>query len=863
MRCLSESSLTPFWGWRSRQLLWEGVDCFMAKSELTPLMKQYWEMKSPHPDKILLFRMGDFFEMFYEDAQKAAPVLGITLTSRNKKSGDHTPMCGVPHHSIGGQINKLLAHGYKVAICDQVEDAKQAKGLVKRAITRILSPGMVYDPDTIDGDQWNCMAAFDQATVSFVETTTGECFFYEVSDPAQQKNLLKTLQPVELIVSEAQEKALPESLKSLCLISTHEGLSEAAGAVAESGSRLISYGEQMQGGDWLQGLRSFEKRDYIQRLQISSEGLRHLEVFQTYKGDRAGSLFETINKTVTAGGSRLLRHWLCFPLRSQSALEKRFDAIDEWRNSYDKLQEVRRHLRQVGDLERKLGKVSQPNAHPRDLQVLSSVFEAIEAILRGFPEKKTDLELIARWKNRLAATLEQDIPLNYKDGGVICRGVSHDLDELIDLATNSQKKVSELEASEKEKTGISSLKVRYNNVFGYYIEVTKVHSSKVPANRYLRKQTLTNAERYTTDELNELESKVLSARTRRFDLEVSLYRELRKEFLQDVGGFLLLAEFLKELDVIGSLAWLSLENNYCRPKWAEAGLSLKASRHPTVELQTDFVSNDIVLSSGESILLTGPNMAGKSTIMRQVVLTALMAQVGSFVPASQAELPLFDHVFTRIGASDFLSEGLSTFMVEMKETAEMLEQSTNKSLVILDEVGRGTSTYDGLSLAQAILEHLVLEKAPYVFFATHYHELTALESVHENVTNAHMSIQDHKTHLQFLYTLRKGPAEKSYGIQVAKLAGLPTQVVRRAAHLLSDLESQSASLQGSAPAPQLDLWSLNLSSESEDGPVVLDPVWPDKIKDVALPKTTPLEALNILAKWQEEVAEMEPKSPQI
>ncbi|MBY0386464.1 DNA mismatch repair protein MutS, partial [bacterium] len=422
----------------------------MGKSdtEQTPLMKQYWEIKAAHQDKILLFRMGDFFEMFYEDAQTAAPILGVALTSRNKKSADQTPMCGVPHHSIANHINKLLAHGLKVAICDQIEDAKFAKGIVKRAVTRILSPGMVFDPDTLDTLQFNYIAAYDKNTVSFLEPTTGEAFYYSVAQKNEQIALIKILQPVELILTEEQKEKDGEIFENLFVCTVHQSLAEVA--PVESAQRLLSYATHMQGEEILKTLLAFEEREYENRLQLGPDVLRHLEVFKTYKGDVKGSLFEAINHSLTAGGSRRLKQWLCFPLRSEKKINERLDQIQLWLANHEALKDIRQNLRGVGDFERRLGKISHPNAHPRDLKTLASTLQNIDGILHYFPEQKNQRQKVNFWQKEIDRIFVEEVPQNYRDGGLIQKGVSEELDELIVLSTDSQSKVLELEQKEKE-----------------------------------------------------------------------------------------------------------------------------------------------------------------------------------------------------------------------------------------------------------------------------------------------------------------------------------------------------------------------------------------------------------------------------
>jgi DNA mismatch repair protein MutS len=823
------------------------------KKEPTPLMKQYWGVKSAHPDKIVLFRMGDFFEMFHEDATTAAPLLGIALTVRNKKSGDQTPMCGVPHHSIAGQINKLLEAGKKVAICDQVEDPKLAKGLVKREVTRVLTPGMVFDPETLDAQAPNYLMAFDAKTLSFMDSTTGECFYYLVQDEKRKKQLIETLAPVEIVLNEASEAQFfvikPETWSGV--VSFHEGLLNDDSLGPLSARRLLSYAQAMQGEEVIKALQPFEKRDSDFRMQISANVFRHLEVFKTYKGEKQGSLFYAINRTKTAGGARRLKSWLQFPLTDKDRIQARLERVEKWTGKLEDLKSLRQTLFKVGDLERRLGKVSQPHSHPRDLRSLSeSLGASLELLpsMEAFPQKKELHEKLTPLRERLDSAFVEEIPNQFRDGGFIAKGFHAALDELIDVASNSQEKVRALEAREKELTGIQSLKVRYNNVFGYYIEVTNTHQSKVPTDRYQRKQTLTNAERYVTDELSELEKKVITAKTKRADLELEILSDLKRQVQLLLRPLLTLADQVNQLDVLSSLAWLALENSYVKPELIEEGaFVLEGCRHPVVEqmMTQNFVPNDVSIQHGQSILLTGPNMAGKSTLMRQVALCSLLAQMGSFVPARQARLPVVDKIFTRIGASDFLTEGLSTFMVEMQETAEMLNEATPRSLVILDEVGRGTSTYDGMSLAQSILEYFIRKLKSYTLFATHYHELTQLvDRYPETLINKHMAISDKKGEIHFRYHLADGPAQKSYGIQVARLAGLPKEVIQYAAQILDRLEARQG------PPGQLDLWQAPAQKTSE----VNQSEWLDDLKSLEIQKLTPLDALNTLAKWQQDLS---------
>lgn len=828
------------------------------EQNLTPLMKQYWDIKSLHPDKVLLFRMGDFFEMFHDDAVKAAPILGIALTQRNKKSNDETPMCGVPHHSIAGPINKLLSRGLKVAICDQIEDPKFAKGLVKRAVTRVLTPGMVYDADTLDASKPHYLMSFDSTYASFLDITTGEAF-YILTSKEKLPFYFETLSIAEVIL------ALGQSLdhQANILVSYHDELTT-SNNLPESAARLLSYVEKLWGLEALKTISSFKERNLQARLGLNANTIRHLEVFETYKGQEQGSLFHAMNRTQTAAGGRLLRQWMSFPLTQKIDIEHRHNQIEKWRMDLPRLKQVRATLSQMSDIERRISKINQPQCNGRDLLSLGlSIEKGIMALdlAQDNPQYLSSLYQLAK---KIEATIVEEPPLIVKQGYLIKKGISAELDEVIELTTHSQELVQKMEQSEKEKTGISSLKIRYNNVFGYYIEITNTHKDKVPKT-YQRKQTLANAERYCTDELIELERKVLSAQTRRSELEYEIYENLRNEILSLSSDLLDLAARCSHLDVTTSLAWLSVEQKYVRPQFVSANLKIRSSRHPVVEqfVSKNFIANDIEIQKGSCLLITGPNMAGKSTLMRQLALTVIMAQMGSFVPATSAELPIFDNVFTRIGASDQITEGLSTFMVEMTETATMLKNATQNSLLILDEVGRGTSTFDGMSLAQAILEYIISEVRSYCLFATHYHELTRLEGQFPQISNAHMSVSDRGGSLRFLYTLNYGPTAKSYGIQVAELAGLPASLTKRAKNILREIELDKTTKSG-----QLNLLDQIAENEVHTEPAYYDRSTDDNVEDAkklivekfmnelqnfSLSNSTPLQAMNVISKWQEEL----------
>lgn len=821
---------------------------------MTPLMKQYWEIKSLHPDKILFFRMGDFYELFFEDATTVAPLLGITLTSRNKKAADETPMCGVPHHSVASPINRLLAKGFKIAICDQVEDPKTAKGIVKRAITRVLTPGMVYDVETLERSRAHYLVSFDENQVAFLDMSTGESFWLNLDNQKDPLDILFQLPVVEIVLAEDQKQKFKLPFGSSWVLSVHEKLSE--GEDPAPCLRLLSYVREHNSAETLQYLRPFECRSLKGRMKLSATTLRHLEIFQNSRGEPGGTLFSIIDQTKTSAGSRRLREWMQFPLLDSKDLKRRWDLIESWRGDLPGLKRVREELARLGDLERRLARISQPSGSARDLLALAqgtlTALQSLNLAKIPCPEAQS-LESLAQ---KIQNTLVEEPPLLLRQGGLIRKGVRADLDEYITLTTDAHSILASMEAREKESTGISSLKIRYNNVFGYYIEVTHTHKDKVPAH-YKRKQTLTTAERFYTDELLELEKKILSAESKRNDLEYQIFEDLKREALQKAAPLSWLASLASDLDAISSLAWLSLEKSFVRPQISRGELKLLSNRHPVVEstVKTPFVANDIILNRGAGLLLTGPNMAGKSTLMRQVALTAILAQMGSFVPAREAEIPLYDQIFTRIGAQDQLSEGLSTFMVEMTETAELLKNSTENSLVILDEIGRGTSTYDGLSLAEAILEYLMKKKVGQILFATHYHEITVLDQKYKNLHNAHMSVVEKNGHIEFLHTLVMKPAGRSYGIQVAKLAGIPQEVISMAQKKLANLESGTRAPQSQQLGFEDMLQEISVAESNPKSEAIQALI--EKIQKYNVLEKSPLESLNQIQSWQKQIQEIQ------
>lgn len=790
------------------------------------MMRQYWDIKSLHPDKIILYRMGDFYEMFFEDAVQAAPLLGITLTKRNKKSQDETPMCGVPYHSVSGPINKLLSAGLKVAICDQLEDPKFAKGIVKRGVTRVLTPGMVFDPESLDVSSAHYMAAVGKTDLACLDASTGEAFFYADLHPEEVLRL-KSLLP---IVEEVPylENAI-------------ESLQEYFTSVATSEQKLI--------------VKPFEKRSLHQVLELSKRTVEHLELFYNYSKMESGSLFSVIDMTKTAAGKRKLKSWLRFPLADQQEILNRQDRLKVLAKDVEFLKQIRTQLSQLLDIERKFAKLSSPNSNALDLRSLAATLS--DALQLSKEAKKyfasSERPLVEELSSQILKAIVDEPPVSLKNGGFVRAGFSQELDEFVELSANSQKLIFDLEQKERAQSGINSLKVRYNNVFGFYIEITNTHKDKVPA-QYIRKQTLTNAERYSTQELVEIEQKVLSAQSKRIHLENEIFDRLRSEILKQAVMILDLASFCADVDVYTALAWLCVEKNYCWPEFAE-DFSVQGLRHPVVEqMKSGFVANDVNSRQGEILLITGPNMAGKSTLMRQWALCSVLAQMGSAVPAQKAKLPILSQIFTRIGASDSLSDGLSTFMVEMKETAEMITTYKERSLLIFDEVGRGTSTFDGMALAQGILEFLLKSQKGFCLFATHYHELAALENVFKNLKNAHMQAFEKESSLRFSYLLKQGSASKSFGIQVAELAGVPKPITERAKAILAEIEAPSKVVQSKyQPSLQMSFTDSSAAFGGRESVSVKDQAVIEKLKKLQVNELSPLQALNQLAELKQQL----------
>ena len=821
---------------------------------MTPMMKQYWRIKSLHRDKILFFRMGDFYEMFAQDAETAAPILNIVLTARHKKSQNEIKMCGVPYHSIAGSIAKLLKAGLKVAVCDQVGSKEGAKIPIERKVTRILTPGMVYDPDSLNSLKAHYLCAFDEHSAAFADASTGEAFFYSPITEEEKTRVINLLSPAEMILTSRQKAQLfnQKERQSRPVSVFDEPLqpeTENKGSAPACVQRILAYIRAGQGEKAVQAIRPFQKKVLKSDLVFSPQALEHLEVFKNYQGEVKNTLFAAVNRTKTPGGARLLRGRLSQPSTHQPEIEHRLNQIDRWIKQPALVSKLREQLSGMGDLERRLGKIPHAQYSGQEFLLLAASLKAgweiISLCAEHFSKTANDIpppptgrpakapssssyethSVISHWTpalfmpagetaKQISEKIFRTIKPSPQGGFMIREGVSTQLDGLVQLVRKKHASLQQLEAQERRRAGIPTLKISYNNIFGYYIEITKVHGEKVPSN-YIRKQTLTQAERYITPELQQIEGEILSTRARALEMEKQIFESLRAHIIQYMPDVFYLSRALCEIDVSTAFARLAIERAYTRPQFnLDHHLLLVNSRHPVVEQNQNapFVPNTIQLNKGECLLLTGPNMAGKSTLMRQAALSAVLAQAGCFVPAERAVLPLLTQLFTRIGARDLLSEGLSTFMVEMKESAHILKHADARSLVILDEIGRGTATYDGMSLAQAMVEYLVVKKQSFIFFATHYRELTLMAKTLPQVKNARLNVQEQNGLIHFLYTLSYGAAAGSYGVQVAALAGFPKTVVKRALKLLKHKEQTSNNLKPSSAAAPSDLTAEPLSA---------------------------------------------------
>ena len=796
----------------------------------TPMMQQYRDAKAKHPDMLLLFRMGDFYELFETDAETVHKVLGLTLTSRDKEM----PMAGFPHHQLESYLHKLLKEGFRVAVCDQVEDASQAKGLVKREVTRVVTPGTITEDDLLDPKQNNHLVAILPMTaaaptgLAWLDVSTGQFFAMDVA-PERLREELARLSPSECIGPESQANSLAATLQRLgnvpalssrpdwtfdprtakAALGKHFGVSSFAGfgfddsqICLPAAGALLLYVQEMLKTD-IRHIRRLQPYFGNKVLQLDDVTRRSLELTKTLReGERYGSVLAAIDRSVTTMGARLLQEWLLAPLAERGAIESRLDGVTEFLQQTQLRDELRQSLTEVGDLQRLTSRASTGRALPRDLAAIARTLRFLPTIKAKIAARKSallrdleaNLELCPDLRATLDAALVDEPPLSPKEGGLIRVGFNKELDELRDIARGGKEWIAKFQASEITRTGINSLKVGFNQVFGYYIEITHTHTARVPAD-YQRKQTLKNAERYITPELKEYEEKVLSAEEKSQAREYELFLHLRDLVAKETHRLLQTGEVLAQLDVLASLAELAVSRQYVRPTLSdEPMLAIEEGRHPVLD-QTlpagTFVPNDVMLGArdGMFLLITGPNMAGKSTYIRQVALLILLAQIGSYVPAKSATVGIADRIFTRVGASDELSRGQSTFMVEMTEAANILNNATVKSLVILDEIGRGTSTYDGVSLAWAITEHLHNSVGCRSLFATHYHELAQLAETLPNLRNCNVLVREWQDDIVFLHKIAPGSADKSYGIHVARLAGIPGEVLDRAAQVLKQLET--------------------------------------------------------------------------
>ena len=852
----------------------------MAK--LTPMMQQYFKLKSQHRDVILFFQLGEFYETFYEDAELCARELDIVLTKR-----DESPMAGVPIKKAHSYINRLLKKGYKVAVCDQLQDPEEAKGVVERDVVRIITPGTVLDEDVLERGKSNHIAALfvesGRVGLAVADVSTGEFRATELSDLTEAKHELARVQPTELVIPRGAKDLNqdPERHTALTELELHHFqptvVAEHFQLISLDGLGLTPLAARAAGG-LLRYLKDTQKEGLghlnLPSFYATSEQMgldpftqRNLELVRELRtGAEEQTLLAVLNEAITGMGERLLRKWILSPLLDRGVIEKRLDVVQLFYEQELARRELRELLAQIYDVERLAGKLGSNRANPRDLLSLQQSLVHLPALRRHLTELQDQSEA-ARLKE-LAKTLEDlplddlaqelsralrdDAPFTLKEGGILKDGYSPELDAFIQQEREYKEKILKLERQEQERTKIPSMKVGYNTVFGYYIEVTKTHAKRVPPD-YIRKQTLTQAERYITPELKDYEEKILSAQEKAQKLEYELFCQLRDRVAQRVKDIQKLAQVIAELDVYAALAEVAKTNNYCRPIFTEGReFEIMEGRHAVVEVLQkgqEFVPNDLRLEENEIlVVLTGPNMSGKSTFLRQVALICLMTQMGSFVPAKSAKLPIVDKIFTRVGASDMLAFGYSTFMVEMIETANILNNATEKSLVILDEMGRGTSTFDGVSIAWAVAEYLVKHIKAKTLFATHYHELTLLEEKLPGVVNMNVVVKKYGDQVIFLHRVERGEAEGSYGVHVAKLAGLPKEVTDEASEILHKILQGNPleAIEGKKPTRPKVIKQQALFS-GEPHPVI------EELKRIDTNKLTPIEALNLLSKLKEKI----------
>jgi DNA mismatch repair protein MutS len=870
---------------------------------LSPAMKQFQHFKGKHPDCILFFRMGDFYETFYEDAKTCSKVLGLTLTSRDKNSENPVPLAGVPYHAIDGYLKKMLQAGYRVAVCEQVEDPKTAKGVVKRDVVRIVTPGTLTDDMLLEDKKDNFLCAIDlggrgQAALSWVDISTGHFFVQRVAE-RELLSELQRLAPAECLLAdrrgelfELETRKLAKDIGQLTRAIITErpswyfdpyqarqrllkhfaaatlegfGISDGDQDLIPSAGAIIEYLNETQ-RTTLGHIQSLCKVNQGNFLHIDPASLRSLEILQTIRAEsRKGSLLACLDETLTGMGGRMFRNWLCMPLCEVAAIEARQDAVQELKDDAQRLSQIRELLANIADTERIAARISTFRASPRDLLALARTLRQVPQLRNLLTGLQASLnarlaqqcDSMDELAGLLESAVEPNCPPHLRDGGVIRNGFSQELDRLRSISTDGQSWLRNYQKQEAQRTGIANLKVGFNKVFGYYIEITNASADKVPVD-YIRKQTVKNAERYITEQLKEYENEVLTAEERALELEQRLFEDLRQESAKYIPRLQQLADTIAQCDCLSSLSHLAARRNYCRPKVAaEPRLMIREGKHPVLAemLGAEFVPNDVELGSGagDIALITGPNMSGKSTYIRQTALLVLMAQTGSFIPAKEAEIGLVDRIFTRVGASDELARGQSTFMVEMTETANIINNATARSLVILDEVGRGTSTYDGLALAWAITEHIATRLKCRTLFATHYHELTELAELFDNIRNCNVAVREWMDEVVFLHRILPGGTDKSYGIHVAKLAGIPKSILARSNEILEELESAFAKEAAG------DRLARHKTREPDRDALFIQKHKSvlDKLATIDVNHLTPIEAMNLLSQIKDEITASE------
>ncbi len=876
-------------------------------AEYTPMMQQYLQTKEEYKDCILFYRLGDFYEMFFDDAVLVSKELELTLTGKNCGMEERAPMCGVPHHSVEGYLNRLVANGHKVAICEQVEDPKTTKGIVKREVIRVVTPGTNMDVSALDEAKNNYLMCIvymaDKYGVALADVSTGDFYVTEVDSERKLMDEIHKFSPSEIICNESfymsgadiedmrhrlgitiysldawyfSDETSFTAIKDHFKVNSVEGLGlkdYLCGTVAAGAMLRYLYETQKNSLDQISAIHPYSTGKYM---IIDSSTRRNLELVETLREkQKRGSLLWVLDKTKTAMGARMLRSFVEQPLIEKAEIEKRQDAIAEINKQMITREELREYLNPIYDLERLVTRVTYMTANPRDLIAFKNSIQMIPPIKALLDDYKCtllrelweEMDTLEELYELIDASIIEEAPISVREGGLIKDGYSEDVDKYRQAKTKGKTWLAELEAKEREKTGIKNLKIKYNKVFGYYLEVTNSYKDLVP-DYFTRKQTLANAERYITPELKELEDMILGAEDKLINLEYELFSEVRGKIAKEVVRIQKTAKSIAKLDAFISLAVVADENHYCRPKINETGLiDIKEGRHPVVEkmIQNDmFIANDTYLdnNSHRISIITGPNMAGKSTYMRQTAIIVLMAQIGSFVPASSAKIGIADRIFTRVGASDDLASGQSTFMVEMNEVANILRNATSNSLLILDEIGRGTSTFDGLSIAWAVVEHISNPKllGAKTLFATHYHELTELEGKLNNVNNYCIAVKEKGDDIVFLRKIVKGGADKSYGIQVAKLAGVPDSVIERAKEIVeklieNDIASVARGIDVHTPKSkkkkekldEVDLAQMSLFDTVKDDAII------EELRSVDISNMTPMDAMNKLYELQNKV----------